>query len=75
MKGVSEHHRREAGVNLTAGKVNSIELTQKIMGAPRMDDMLLAFMSHIGMAEPTLDQAISFTKAAEEKKIVPVEAA
>lgn len=75
MKGVSEHHRREAGVNLTAGKVNSIELTQKIMGAPRMDDMLLAFMSHIGMAEPTLDQAISFTKASEEKKIVPVEAA
>lgn len=74
MQGISEHYRREAGVNLTAGKVNSVELTQKIMGAPRMDDMLLSFMEHIGMAEPTLDQAISFTKATTEKKNLPVEA-
>jgi len=71
IQGVSEHWRREAGVNLTAGRVNSVEITQKLMSAPRMDTMLLAFMAHIGMAEPTLDQAQAVTP---EKKGVPVEA-
>ena len=74
IQGVSEHHRREAGVNLTAGRVNSIEITQKIMGAPRMDAMLLAFMSHIGMAEPTLNQSLATKVVIPEKKNVSVEA-
>lgn len=74
IKGVSELWRREAGVNLTAGRVNSVELTQKIMKAPRMDVMLTAFMAHIGMAEPTLDAAATLYENRPEKKSVSVEA-
>ncbi|MFO5701813.1 hypothetical protein ACLBSN_32095, partial [Klebsiella pneumoniae] len=43
MEGISEHHRREVGVNLTGGRVNAIEITQKIMGAPKMDTLLEKF--------------------------------
>ena len=73
IQGVSELWRREAGVNLTAGRVNCVEITQKVMSAPRMDTMLLAFMQDIGMAEPTLDQAIA-ASVPQEKKTVSVEA-
>lgn len=74
IKGVSEFHRREAGVNLTAGKVNAIEITQKIMGAPRMDTLLLAFMADMNIQEPTLDESFAITGAPTEKKSVSVEA-
>uniref|UniRef100_A0AB39CCL2 Nucleic acid binding protein n=1 Tax=Pseudomonas phage RVTF4 TaxID=3236931 RepID=A0AB39CCL2_9VIRU len=74
IKGVSELYRREAGVNLTAGRVNSIEITQKVMEAPRMDSLLKAFMVHIGQAEPTVDAASALYEKPAEKKSVPVEA-
>ncbi|HFH4533053.1 TPA: hypothetical protein ACGJ7A_005744 [Pseudomonas aeruginosa] len=45
MEGISEHHRREVGVNLTGGRVNAIEITQKIMGAPKMDTLLEKFIN------------------------------
>ena len=45
MEGITEHHRREVGVNLTAGRGNSIEITQKILGAPTMDSLLEDFIN------------------------------
>lgn len=74
IKGVSELWRREAGVNLTAGRVNSIEITQKVMQAARMDTLLLAFMSDMGIQEPSLDAVRSLYRKPEEKKSVSVEA-
>ncbi len=44
MKDISEHHRREVGVNLTGGRVNAIEICQKIMKAPKLDEMLKLYL-------------------------------
>jgi hypothetical protein len=46
MKGISELHRREVGVNLTAGRVNALEICQKILAAPKLDDLLKAYLEH-----------------------------
>lgn len=40
MEGISELHRREVGVNLTGGRTNAVEICQKIMAAPALDDVL-----------------------------------
>lgn len=44
IRGVTEHVKREAGVNLTGGRTNAVEITQKIFGAPSMDVLLKEFM-------------------------------
>ncbi len=43
IKGVSEYHRRELGVNMTAGLVNAVEICQKTMKGTGFDDMLKAY--------------------------------
>lgn len=55
MKGISEKYRREVGVNLTAPLVNSVEIMQKIMSAPTMDTLLVAFMADMGLQESDID--------------------
>lgn len=44
IKGVPEAVKREMGVNLTAGRVNAIEICQKILKAPTMDMLLAAYV-------------------------------
>lgn len=48
MEGITEHHRREVGVNLTGGRVNSVEICQKILGAPTLDELLTDFVASHG---------------------------
>ena len=45
MSGITEPVRREFGVNLTGGRVNAIEMSQKVLGAPTMDAMLDAYLA------------------------------
>jgi hypothetical protein len=59
MQGIPEKWRREVGVNLTAPKVNSVEILQKIMGAPTMDDLLVAFLKDRGVDPESLDVTAS----------------
>lgn len=59
MKGVSEHHRREVGVNLTAGRVNAVEICQKILNAPSLDDLLERFQREHNLPSVPLDQRYS----------------
>lgn len=56
MRGISHHHRREVGVNLTGGRTNSVEICQKILGAPKLDDMLKAFQEERGLPINVPDQ-------------------
>lgn len=46
IQGVTEEVKREFGVNLTAGRVNAIEMTQKVMQAPSMDTLLQGYLAH-----------------------------
>lgn len=55
MKGITEHHRREVGVNLTAGRVNSVEIGQKILGMPEMDELLARFQKEHNLPSVELD--------------------
>jgi len=43
MKGITEEHRREVGVNLTAARTNAVEICEKILGAPSLDQLLEGF--------------------------------
>lgn len=54
MEGISEYHRREVGVNLTGGKTNAVEICEKILGAPALDELLAKFRSErgLGVANP-----------------------
>lgn len=49
MKGITEHHRREVGVNLTGGKTNAVEICEKILSAPKLDDLLASFKKDKGL--------------------------
>lgn len=44
MEGISQEYRREVGVNLTGGRTNAVEIGQKILGAPTLDQMLDAYL-------------------------------
>lgn len=46
IQGIVESVRREFGVNLTGGRVNAVEMAQKVLGAPQLDDMLDAYLKH-----------------------------
>ena len=48
MEGINEHDRREVGVNLTGGRVNSIEICEKILKAPTLDQLLDEFNEQLG---------------------------
>lgn len=48
MKGISEHRRREVGVNLTGGHVNATEICEKILGGAPLDRLLQEFQTEIG---------------------------
>jgi hypothetical protein len=70
IEGVPERIRRAVGVNLTAGRVNSIEITQQVMGAPRLDNLLAAYAAkRAGVAINPSSNEDSI-----EKKSVPVAA-
>lgn len=43
MKGISEHRRREVGVNLTGGRTNAVEICERILSAPSFDRLLAEF--------------------------------
>lgn len=46
IRGVSEHNKREIGVNLTGGRTNALEVTQKALGAATLDQMLASYVKH-----------------------------
>lgn len=46
IQGVSDHHKRELGVNLTGCRVNVLEIGQKVLNVPRLDVMLAAYLKH-----------------------------
>lgn len=46
--GISEHHRREVGVNLTGARTNALEIAQKIFKAPKLDTLLEAYLKKRG---------------------------
>lgn len=48
IQGITEHHRREVGVNLMAGPVNAVEICEKILGAPELDTLLERFEEQHG---------------------------
>ena len=45
IQGISDHHKRELGVNLTGCRVNVLEIGQKILKAPRLDVILAAYIA------------------------------
>lgn len=69
MKGVSEHHRREVGVNLTGGRVNAVEISQKILGAPSLDDLVNEFRLEHGLPTQPIDPRYVVTHEPEMKRI------
>lgn len=44
IQGVSDYHKRELGVNLTGCRTNVLEIAQKVMKAPKLDEVLAAYM-------------------------------
>lgn len=44
LQGVSDHHKRELGVNLTGCRTNVIEISQKILKGPKLDKVLAAYL-------------------------------
>jgi hypothetical protein len=56
MKGISDHYRREVGVNLTGGKVNAVEICEKILAAPSLDTLLESFRKEQGLDEGMIDE-------------------
>lgn len=44
IKGVSEADRRIVGLNLTGGKVNHVEFCTRILNAPELDELAIAYM-------------------------------
>lgn len=48
LQGVSDHTKRELGVNLTGSRTNAIEIAQKILKAPRLDTLLAAYLKSKG---------------------------
>lgn len=52
IQGLSEHRRRELGVNLTGGSTNALEITEKIFGMPPVDQVLKDFCEKHGYPLP-----------------------
>lgn len=52
IQGISDHHKRELGVNLTGCRVNVLEIGQKILKAPRLDVILAAYLEQRDKVDP-----------------------
>ena len=52
MSGIIEPVRREFGVNLTGGRVNAIEMSQKVLGVPTMDTLLNKYLEQKAKKQP-----------------------
>lgn len=48
IQGVSEEWRRICGINLTAGRVNAMEIATQLFLLPEKDDVLAAFLKRVG---------------------------
>lgn len=48
LQGVSDHHKRELGVNLTGCRTNVIEIAQKVLKGPKLDQLLKAYLKSKG---------------------------
>lgn len=44
LQGVSDYHKRELGVNLTGCSTNVLEIGQKILRAPKLDELLAGYL-------------------------------
>jgi len=70
MEGISEHHRREVGVNLTGGKTNAVEICEKILSAPSLDDMLAEFQKEKGLpVDPPSRHVEGYTTARKRVEV------
>lgn len=66
MKGIDEERRREVGVNLTGGKTNAVEICQKILGAPSLDELLERFEAHVRKQQSSTESASAATESPTE---------
>lgn len=74
MKGITDHHRREVGVNLSGGKVNAVEICEKILKAPSLDTLLSGFMESQGMGSGPIDERYIETRdPVKEERYVETE--
>lgn len=44
LQGVSDYHKRELGVNLTGCRTNVLEIAQKVMRGPKLDEVLAGYL-------------------------------
>jgi hypothetical protein len=44
VQGVSDYHKRELGVNLTGCRTNVLEIAQKVMRGPKLDEVLAGYL-------------------------------
>lgn len=44
VQGVSDYHKRELGVNLTGCRTNVLEIAQKVLRGPKLDEVLAAYL-------------------------------
>jgi len=60
INGVSEEVRRRTGVNLTAGRVNAMDIANSFFLLPDKDDVLDAFNRRVANSEPSEEYAQGF---------------
>ncbi|QVW55927.1 hypothetical protein pEaSNUABM10_00064 [Erwinia phage pEa_SNUABM_10] len=60
INGVSEEVRRRTGVNLTAGRVNAMDIANTFFLLPDKDDVLEAFNRRVANSEPAEEYAQGF---------------
>lgn len=44
VQGVSDYHKRELGVNLTGCRTNVLEIAQKVLRGPKLDEVLASYL-------------------------------
>lgn len=57
IRDIPEIYRRAAGVNLSGGFVNAVEICQQIHSAPSMEDVLTEFRKHLMDKAPSIPVA------------------
>lgn len=71
IKGVKEFTRRELGVNLTGGRVNGVEICQKVLGMPQLDELVDLFRREKGLGDLTTDLRYIDTTPLEPRELPP----
>lgn len=66
MEGINENDRREVGVNLTGGKTNAVEICEKILSAPSLDELLASFKAERGLG--VVDPAPQYIEVQETQR-------